>query len=839
MIQKKKRLFALLMVLLLSISLIPISSFAEAEAFSYEETTQEITTEVMPEIAELADDSAGSTELETAVQEVTATEPANITTDVDPEKTGSEVTYAAEEAAETVQGENGHEEGLTAASSETVERTEPDAEEASIDNSAGDQNEDNGTAGIPVSVVFHIAPEGAVLKVYTKDEQEEETVVDPEEDGSYQLVTGEYYYSVSAEGYISIEEERLSVIETDEPLEIDVNMEKEETQQGAEEEEEDRQEEATLAAALQKLAAPSELEWGKKEDGSALPGTAYFKANQPTQNRYYYEVFKVGKGSVYHVTHSFGVNMSGYYDLEGFIAENEPETGDYYFELTAKGDGQQYSDSDTVRSATWHYDKPSRQLGAVSNLVLNASTASWTNPADTEYIGGDFLDIQFSKTKDGQYVSAGWAYSYNGISNSSSIYEDCFERMGAGFYKVRVKLLSKDITKCTNSSWSAWSEPKDLSQLFSSMGRTIEDINANSGSKSASQIRQEVQALDQSDMKLAMMTDQNDTGIVKAMEELEQKVGGSGVEVKDSMKNSFAQSDVKVVGAALNTPEDETKQIKLVVDQPKNEDVIPTRFDSTVAVKFSMTLENAQQTSYLPVPVKVTLPVPAGINPDYLAILHYHEGGWTEEIHPYCFQKNGKYYASFLLTSFSDFAMTTQVLSGGFEDVRDSAQYYFQPVYWAVARGITSGTSPTTFSPNKTCTRGQIVTFLWKALKSPEPSSANNPFTDVKESDYFYQPVLWAKENKITSGTSATTFSPMNPCTRGQIMTFLWIALGRPEPASENNPFTDVSAGDYFYKPVLWAVEKGITAGTSATTFSPGKACTRAQAMTFLYKAMN
>ena len=173
-----------------------------------------------------------------------------------------------------------------------------------------------------------------------------------------------------------------------------------------------------------------------------------------------------------------------------------------------------------------------------------------------------------------------------------------------------------------------------------------------------------------------------------------------------------------------------------------------------------------------------------------------------------------------------------------FTDVDDSDSYYYTPVYWALENGVTAGTSPTTFSPNNTCTRGQIVTFLWKALGSPEPSSANNPFTDVKESDYFYQPVLWAKERGVTSGKTPTTFEPMAPCTRGQIMTFLWIALGRPEPASENNPFTDVSAGDYFYKPVLWAVEKGITAGTSATTFSPGKACTRAQAMTFLYKAM-
>ena len=174
-----------------------------------------------------------------------------------------------------------------------------------------------------------------------------------------------------------------------------------------------------------------------------------------------------------------------------------------------------------------------------------------------------------------------------------------------------------------------------------------------------------------------------------------------------------------------------------------------------------------------------------------------------------------------------------------FEDVADSESYFYNPVYWAAGNGITSGTSPTTFSPTRTCTRGQIVTFLWKAKGSPEPASLKNPFTDVSSGDYFFKPVLWAKENGITSGTSATTFSPGNPCTRGQIVTFLWNAMGRPEPTNQNNPFTDVTPDNYFFKPVLWAKEKGITSGTTATTFSPGKACTRAQAMTFLYKAMN
>ena len=174
-----------------------------------------------------------------------------------------------------------------------------------------------------------------------------------------------------------------------------------------------------------------------------------------------------------------------------------------------------------------------------------------------------------------------------------------------------------------------------------------------------------------------------------------------------------------------------------------------------------------------------------------------------------------------------------------YSDVSDPSAYYYDAVYWAAGQGITSGTSPTTFSPGRECTRGQIVTFLWKAMGSPYPFLDNNPFTDVKSTDYFYQAVLWAKKNGITSGTSETTFSPGKPCTRGQIVTFLWKALGSPEPGSLNNPFTDVKSTDYFFKAVLWAKENGITSGTGATTFSPGKTCTRAQAMTFLWNAFN
>ena len=182
-----------------------------------------------------------------------------------------------------------------------------------------------------------------------------------------------------------------------------------------------------------------------------------------------------------------------------------------------------------------------------------------------------------------------------------------------------------------------------------------------------------------------------------------------------------------------------------------------------------------------------------------------------------------------------DLTCTVQVL---FSDVSNPDDYYFNPVYWAKANGVTSGTSPTTFSPTRECTRGQIVTFLWNAAGRPEPTDLNNPFEDVTDSDYYYKPVLWAKEHGVTAGTSATTFSPGKACTRGQIVTFLWKALGSAELNDGRNPFGDIKETDYFYKPVLWAKENSITSGTSATTFSPGKACTRALAMTFIYKAV-
>lgn len=190
-----------------------------------------------------------------------------------------------------------------------------------------------------------------------------------------------------------------------------------------------------------------------------------------------------------------------------------------------------------------------------------------------------------------------------------------------------------------------------------------------------------------------------------------------------------------------------------------------------------------------------------------------------------------------LSISFAVDAKTSETPVSSFTDVPASSWYY-PAVMWAVENGITSGTGDNTFSPDAVCTRGQVVTLLYRAVGQREAPTVANPFTDVQVSDYYYQTVLWAMENNITGGTSATSFSPDEACTRGQVVTFLWRAAGQPEPNTSSSTFADVrDTGAYYYKAVLWAVENGITSGTSDTSFSPEDTCTRGQIVAFLYRA--
>ena len=169
-----------------------------------------------------------------------------------------------------------------------------------------------------------------------------------------------------------------------------------------------------------------------------------------------------------------------------------------------------------------------------------------------------------------------------------------------------------------------------------------------------------------------------------------------------------------------------------------------------------------------------------------------------------------------------------------FVDVPETA-YYYDAVKWAAAHAITSGTDATHFNPLGITTRGQMVTFLWNAAGKPEPAGTTCKFTDIKEGAYYYKAVLWAYEEGITDGTSETTFEPDKNVSRAQVVTFLWRYAGKPA-VNYWMQMTDIASGQYYTEAVRWALSEKITDGTSKTTFSPNDDCLRGQFVTFLYR---
>ena len=202
-------------------------------------------------------------------------------------------------------------------------------------------------------------------------------------------------------------------------------------------------------------------------------------------------------------------------------------------------------------------------------------------------------------------------------------------------------------------------------------------------------------------------------------------------------------------------------------------------------------------------------------------------------------EKNGKYTFTMpdsKVTVAATFKASAPTGKNPFVDV-PAGSYYEDAVIWAVEKGITSGTSAVTFDPNGNCTRAQAVTFLWRAAGSPAPKTKVMPFTDVPSGSYYYDAVLWAMEQGITKGTSDTAFSPNASCTRAQIVTFLWRANGSPV-VSGNSAFTDVASDAYYAAAVAWAEKNGVTGGIGGGLFGSNNNCTRAQIVTFLYRAM-
>ena len=182
-----------------------------------------------------------------------------------------------------------------------------------------------------------------------------------------------------------------------------------------------------------------------------------------------------------------------------------------------------------------------------------------------------------------------------------------------------------------------------------------------------------------------------------------------------------------------------------------------------------------------------------------------------------------------------EFSVISDIPVSPFIDVQNTNDYFYTPVLWAAENGITYGVDSTHFVPNQTCTRAQVVTFLWRAMGCPKPTTTNCSFVDVNSSDYFYKAILWAAENSITYGVDTTHFNPNATVTRADFVTFLWRAQGKPSHSSKC-PFVDIPSKTYYYNAVLWAAENKIAYGIDNTHFAPTQFCTRGQVVTFLHR---
>jgi len=335
----------------------------------------------------------------------------------------------------------------------------------------------------------------------------------------------------------------------------------------------------------------------------------------------------------------------------------ELETGDYYFTVQALGDGENYADSQIAKSDIWHYEKPDATLEDCTNLRWDWPNCLWTGPEENVLcydVRVTYRPTATGKPTDGINVTGCYSEQFK-------VFDHFLENYGAGYYSFSVKALSSDITKVCSGGWSLESEPYLLGDPSETVNipETLGTIAQQAASMRPEEIRKAVQELDTGKLEQSMKVDRGSSGVVKTLEELEAAVGGGAAIEVNKEAVDFKASQIGVVGASLNDVVDTGEFVTLVVDKPEKDHVLDTMYDNAVAVRFSMTLSNVADTKNLEVPVMITLPIPKDINPDFLVILHYaRDGGAPEQVMPHIFREGAQWYASFVLTSFSDFVMT-------------------------------------------------------------------------------------------------------------------------------------------------------------------------------------
>lgn len=400
-------------------------------------------------------------------------------------------------------------------------------------------------------------------------------------------------------------------------------------------------------------------------------GHIAWRAKQPHQAIFNIRLFwEDAEGNITHTDNGRSFpnrnKVTDWYSLDDFVM-NDPEDGTYWFQVKAVADETgHYNSYYSEESRRFKYIKPEKKLASPNNLRWETTDwgvgfgANFDHPLGAK--DGDQYEVEFyfapTRNAEPRWEGSIWG-SHHG-EYPESPWEAMLQKNGPGYYYFRVRAISSDITKICNGDWSELSEPYCLDQNVQNMKDNLDKISPKAEDEV---IREKVQALNTEELKAAMLADNGTEGIMDTLETLEEAVGGAAdVQVSDDAA-AFDADKISIVGANLNNKTDAAAEdITLVLDKPKElREDLGAQYDNAVAIQFSMDLSNVEDTENLAVPVKITLPIPENINPDFLVILHFTQSGHVEEISMpflHVFKENGQLYTSFVLTSFSDFAMT-------------------------------------------------------------------------------------------------------------------------------------------------------------------------------------
>lgn len=563
---------------------------------------------------------------------------------------------------------------------------------------------------------------------------------------------------------------------------------------------------------LPKIDAPTNARWEK------TTGNLLFNASESGTGKYCYSIYREGQAApVYSSSITYG---AAYDTIEREMGLSEyaletMSTGRYYFAIYAEGNDS-YADSDICTSDILDYVRPDRRLQAPFDLKWNNSVATWSL-AERSAIAYK-LQCKEEGSDEWKYVASGF-YHRGGVTQilRRDFTEDFNKK---GMYRFCIMALSNNIFEAVDSEWSDWSPEISSEEIGGSVAEEIRELlDKNAG---ADAILDALEEKDTEGLAVSMQTDQDTRD---AMTEAEKRFSEEkGISVNTSVASDMADKvsgGVSILGAAFNAGSD-VRNMTLNITKPTQEKEVDKEQYKNV-VQINMTLDGAADTQNLKVPVRITMPIPVGVDPENLQILHYHNDGSYETIWPYI--SDGM--ASFTLTSFSTFAFVNKVDASDlpedcpFSDVKIiPGNWKYESIRYVYLNGIMNGISGTTrFDPDEPLTRGMFATVLYRMAGNPKVEFKDQ-FEDVKAGIYYSDAVIWAFEEGIVQGLDGgTRYGVDEHITREQIAKMLYkygkdVQKYAMEDSADIDSFPDRSsvsgwAVDY----MKWAVGSGMITG--------------------------